>query len=130
MDRFALVAGALAGLVAVAVGAATAHALPDGLDPAAGAWIDTAVRYQMWHALALLGVGLWMRRPAGAARPDRALVAAAAGFALGIPLFCGGLYALALTGNRSVAGIVPVGGLSFLAGWAALVWHGLRRRRE
>jgi len=126
MDRIVLTVAALAALVAVAVGAAAAHALPGGLDPEAGAWIDTAVRYQMWHALALLGVGLWMRRPAdAAARPARALTVAAAGFALGILLFCGGLYLLALTGNRALAAVVPVGGTSFLVGWAALVWHGL-----
>jgi uncharacterized membrane protein YgdD (TMEM256/DUF423 family) len=108
--------------VAVACGAFGAHALRGRLDPEmTGVW-QTAVQYHVWHALALMGVGLLLlQRPAAAG-----LRAAAWLFAAGIVLFSGSLYALALTGTRGVGAITPFGGVAFLAGWAALGWTAWR----
>jgi len=78
---------------------------------------EVGVRYQMYHALALLAVGsVAGRLPAGAV--------AAAGwlFVAGTVLFSGSLYALALTGHRWLGAVTPLGGAAFLAGWAALAW--------
>ncbi|MHA1568252.1 MAG: DUF423 domain-containing protein [Alphaproteobacteria bacterium] len=130
MARFALIFAALSGLLAIAAGSGVAHSFPEGLDPKARAWFDTAIRYQMWHALALFGTALLMRLTEERADgPTRALTLSAAGFALGTVLFCGGLYLLALTGIRAFAMVMPLGGLSFIAGWAALAWFGLRSTR-
>jgi len=77
---------------------------------------ETAVRYQMFHALAIVMVGLI------AARLDGWLVRAAGWlFAAGIVLFSGSLYVLALSGVTILGAITPIGGLAFLAGWACLV---------
>jgi uncharacterized membrane protein YgdD (TMEM256/DUF423 family) len=117
--RFALIFGASAGLLAVALGAFAAHGLEKRLDVKALAWIETGVRYQMWHALALLGVAALM-----AARPGPGLAVAAIAWPLGMVLFSGALYALAFTGARAFAHIAPLGGTAFLVGWAAMIWYG------
>ena len=119
MLRFALIFGASAGLLAVALGAFAAHGLEKRLDEKALAWIETGVRYQMWHALALLGCAALM-----AARPGPGLAVAAIAWAVGIVLFSGALYALALTGIRTFAHVAPLGGTAFIVGWAAVVWYG------
>ena len=119
MLRFALIFGASAGLLAVALGAFAAHGLEKRLDAKALDWIETGVRYQMWHALALLASAALMT-----AKPGPGLAVAAIAWAVGIVLFSGALYALALTGVRTFAHIAPLGGISFLVGWAALIWHG------
>jgi uncharacterized membrane protein YgdD (TMEM256/DUF423 family) len=77
---------------------------------------ETGVRYQMYHALALIAVGL-----AGALLPNperRLLLGAAWGFVCGTLLFSGSLYALALTGLRGLGAVTPAGGLAFIGGWA------------
>jgi uncharacterized membrane protein YgdD (TMEM256/DUF423 family) len=116
MDRTFLLMAALAGLTGVALGAFGAHGLRDRLSPELLAVFETAVRYQMYHALAIFGVGL-LAAPMGGP-----LVRAAAWlFAAGIILFSGSLYALALTGSTRLGAITPIGGLAFLAGWACLI---------
>jgi uncharacterized membrane protein YgdD (TMEM256/DUF423 family) len=112
---------ALSGFVAVALGAAAAHALKRSLDAQSLDWIETGVRYQAWHAAALLGVAALM-----ALRPAPALGAAAVAFALGTVLFSGSLYALAFSGTRAFAHLAPLGGFGFLVGWAALFWYAIR----
>ncbi len=84
---------------------------------------ETAARYQMYHALALLAVALLRRR--------RSAAAAVAGWAflIGIILFSGSLYALALSGAKWLGMITPAGGVALLVGWAALVFAPVRRRR-
>ena len=119
MLRFTLIFGASAGLLAVTLGAFAAHGFEKRLDEKALAWIETGVRYQMWHALALLGAAALM-----AARPGPGLAIAAIAWAVGIVLFSGALYALAFTGVRSFAHIAPLGGIGFLVGWAAVIWYG------
>ncbi len=76
---------------------------------------ETAARYQMYHALALLGVAWVASRAPGT-------LATGAGwlFLIGTLLFSGSLYALALTGARALGAITPLGGLAFLAGWICL----------
>jgi uncharacterized membrane protein YgdD (TMEM256/DUF423 family) len=107
----ALLAG-VAGASAVLLGAFGAHALQKVLDTRALELWHTAVNYHVWHALALvLAVGL------GAGRSRRVAIAA---FALGIVLFSGSLYALALGAPRWAGIITPFGGLAFIVGWVAL----------
>ncbi len=120
MIRFALIFGASAGLLAVALGAFAAHGLEKRLDEKSLARIETGVRYQMWHALALLGGGALMM-----AKPGPGLTVAAIAWAAGIVLFSGALYALAFTGKRAFAHIAPLGGTAFIVGWAAVVWYGM-----
>ena len=103
---------AVLGLVAVAAGAFAAHGLEARGDMRGAGLIETASRYQAWHALAMLAyVALGARRswPLGL-------------WALGAVLFPGSLYALALGAPGIVAALAPVGGMSLILGWAALAW--------
>lgn len=120
MRLFFVLGSLLAGL-AVALGAFAAHGLRGTLNAADLATFETAVRYQMYHALALLAV-------AGAVARWGAPTAVAAGwlFTVGIALFSGSLYLLVLTGPRWLGAITPLGGVAFLAGWALLAWTALR----
>jgi uncharacterized membrane protein YgdD (TMEM256/DUF423 family) len=107
----ALVIGA-AGASAVLLGAFGAHALRDVLDADHARLWHTAVEYHIWHALALaLAAGLGR---------GRAAVVAKIALALGIVLFSGSLYALALGAPRWTGIITPFGGLAFIIGWMAL----------
>ena len=101
------------GASAVALGAAGAHLLQGTLSTAMLAVWHTAVQYQFWHTLALTLVVVTLPR-------GRARRAARAGFVLGMSLFCGSLYALALGAPRWVGIIKPFGGLAFVCGWIAL----------
>jgi uncharacterized membrane protein YgdD (TMEM256/DUF423 family) len=112
---------ALAGATAVVLGAFGAHALRDSLDEHALTTWHTAVDYQFWHALALLGVGLLARE-----RVTTFLRVAAIAFLVGLVLFCGSLYLLALGAPRGVGAITPLGGLAFIVGWLALAMHAYR----
>jgi uncharacterized membrane protein YgdD (TMEM256/DUF423 family) len=115
MQRIFLLAGAVAGFVAVAFGAFGAHGLRSRLSPDMLAVFETGVRYHMYHALALLLTA------ALAGRADsRAVVAAGWLFVAGIVLFSGSLYLLAVTGMTMLGAITPFGGVAFLAGWICL----------
>src|SRR5437868_13237812 len=120
MDRTFLLAGAVAGLIAVAFGAFGAHGLRGRLTPDMLAVFETGVRYHMYHALALLLVGALMSRDV--AHAGRAIVAAGWLFVAGIVLFSGSLYLLAVTGVTVLGAITPIGGVAFLAGWALLAY--------
>jgi uncharacterized membrane protein YgdD (TMEM256/DUF423 family) len=116
--RLALVLGAVLAFLAVALGAFGAHALKGRLSPDDAAIWQTAVHYHGWHALALLACGFVLQ-----ARPDAgAVVVAAWLFVAGVALFGGSLYALALGAPRGAGAVTPVGGIAFLAGWAAFAW--------
>ncbi|HEX7048777.1 MAG TPA: DUF423 domain-containing protein [Longimicrobiales bacterium] len=121
MDRVFFIIGSIAGLLGVALGAIGAHALEGRLTPDRLDTFELAARYQLYHALALLAVGLAATR-----WTSGALTAAGWLFTLGILLFSGSLYLLALGGPRPVAFITPLGGLSFLAGWALLAYAAWR----
>jgi uncharacterized membrane protein YgdD (TMEM256/DUF423 family) len=111
--RLALVLGSLAMALAVALGAFGAHALKARLSPDMLDVWRTGVTYHAWHALALVAAGLLMLHvPASAS-----LRAAAWLFVVGIVLFAGSLYALALGGPKGVGAITPFGGLAFIVGW-------------
>jgi uncharacterized membrane protein YgdD (TMEM256/DUF423 family) len=110
--RLWLILAGLNGVAAVGFGAYAAHGLPDA--PGAARFVDTASRYQIYHALALLAV-------ACLPRPGGRFVALAGGlFAAGCVLFSGSLYVMALTGLPSVR-LVPLGGLAFVLGWFCIV---------
>lgn len=116
MDRTFLLIGALAGFIGVAFGAFGAHALRSRLSPDMLAVFETGVRYQMYHAFAVLIVAL------ASARLDGWLMRAAGwAFTAGIVLFSGSLYVLALTGVTTFGAITPLGGLGFLIGWGLLI---------
>ena len=115
MDRNFLLFGAVFGFLGVAFGAFGAHALRARLSPDMLAVFETGVRYQMYHALALLLVAAIIPRLGG-----WLVVAAGWLFTAGIVLFSGSLYLLALTGVTVLGAVTPVGGLAFLAGWACL----------
>ena len=107
--------GAIFGFLGVAAGAFGAHGLRGRLAADLLEVFETGARYQLIHALALVGVGL--ARGRFAARP---LAIAGASFAIGIVLFSGSLYALALSGVRLWGAVTPLGGVGFLVGWTAL----------
>ncbi len=110
---FWLRAGSVLGFLGVALGAFGAHRLREKLTAlGTSATYQTAVQYHMYHALALLALGLL---PAG-----RATTVAGWSFLAGVLLFSGSLYALALSGVKALGMITPFGGLAFLVGWAAL----------
>ncbi len=118
MARLWIGLGALAGLLAVAVAAVVAHALPGA---AARAVAQSAVQMQGWHALALLGTGLW------APRGGRLADLAGAAFLLGLLAFCGALYALAFAGLHA-GKLAPTGGVLLMLGWALLGLSAIRAR--
>src|SRR6478609_11510355 len=116
MDKTFVFVGALLGAVGVGFGAFGAHGLRGRLSPDMLAVFETGVRYQMYHAFALLMTALalarfdgWLLRTAGWL------------FTAGIVLFSGSLYALALSGVTVLGAITPIGGLAFLAGWACFI---------
>lgn len=120
MQRLWIALGSLAGLTAVAMAALAAHGA-DWLDPPALRMLRNALEMHGWHALALLACGLWA--PLGGRLVDWA----GAAFALGLLLFCGGVYALALAGLH-LAMLAPIGGTLLMLGWALLGVSTLRRR--
>ena len=123
MDRVFLVAGSLSAFLAVALGAFGAHGLEGRLSPADLETFQVAARYQMYHALALLFLGLALERWPGA-------LGTWAGWAFlgGSLIFSGSLYTLVLTGVRGLGAVTPIGGLVLLAGWALSALHLLQSR--
>jgi uncharacterized membrane protein YgdD (TMEM256/DUF423 family) len=111
--------------LATVCGAFGAHALK-GLLPAERLQVwDTAVRYNFFQALGLIGVGLTLRAlegGAGVSRSAAALRAAAALIVSGIILFSGSLYALALGAPRAFGVLTPLGGLAWIAAWLLFAW--------
>jgi uncharacterized membrane protein YgdD (TMEM256/DUF423 family) len=114
-------AGAVLAGLAVAAGAFGAHWLRNRLAPGDLAIYETAARYQMYHSLALLLAGVMPAR-----RSPRILRAGCRLFLAGILLFSGSLYALALSGQRWLGALTPLGGAAFLAGWACLALAAFR----
>jgi uncharacterized membrane protein YgdD (TMEM256/DUF423 family) len=122
LARYFLSLAAASGFLAVALGAFGAHALRGYLDTRAEAIFETAVLYHFVHTLVLLMVAVLCRGPA----PGRTLQGAGVAFTLGIALFSGSLYLLAITGSRWLGIITPFGGVSFLVGWLLLLTWSLR----
>jgi uncharacterized membrane protein YgdD (TMEM256/DUF423 family) len=113
---FLLIAAILSGL-AVAAGAFASHGLKDKLTEGAILVFETATRYQMYHALALISVALLLSRTE---LPQPTLVASGWLFIAGIALFSGSLYVLSFTGIKVLGAITPLGGVAFLVGWGCL----------
>lgn len=115
MARTWVIIAAINGFVSVAAGAFGAHALKKRLEPELLDIFEVGVRYQMYHALALLAAA-WMI----AQYPSRAAVGSAWCFLAGIVIFSGSLYVLSLSGVRWLGAITPIGGVLFLVGWLLL----------
>ncbi|MBZ5498018.1 MAG: DUF423 domain-containing protein [Acidobacteriia bacterium] len=117
MERTFAVVGALSAFMAVAAGAFGVHSLRQKLPPDMLAIFETATRYQIYHAFALLAVawavGRW---------PGSILQFSGWCFVAGTVLFSGSLYTMALSGDRSLGAITPMGGAAFLLGWLAFAW--------
>ena len=113
-SRRLLAVGALLAGLAVLLGAFGAHALKATLGAEALGWWNTAVQYQMWHALAVVGLGLSgivrFRLPAWA-------------LAGGAVVFSGTLYAMALGAPSWLGAVTPVGGAAMIVGWGLLAWR-------
>lgn len=121
MDRLFFAAGAIAGFLAVALGAFGAHALKTRLSPEMLNIFEVGVRYHFYHALALLAVAWACSR-----WPGSLTVASGWLFIIGIVIFSGSLYLLTFSGLRWFGAITPVGGLAFLAGWVCLLVAALK----
>jgi uncharacterized membrane protein YgdD (TMEM256/DUF423 family) len=120
-ERLFVALGALSAFIAVAAGAFGAHGLKARLAPDLLAVFEVAVRYQMYHALALFvcagALGKW---------PGTLALSAGWLFVAGTLVFSGSLYALSLTGVRWLGAITPIGGLALLAGWLCLAGAAMR----
>jgi uncharacterized membrane protein YgdD (TMEM256/DUF423 family) len=126
-SRWVLCAGAGLALLAVILGAFAAHGLKTVLDSQQLALFETASRYQMYHALALLVVGVMLTNP----QFSRSLLKLTAlAFILGIILFSGSLYLLALAGVSWFGAITPVGGIALLSGWLMMMVAALKPVRQ
>lgn len=116
MSQLLLIIAAIYGAVAVALGAFAAHGLKSRLSEQLLTVFQTGVTYQFYHTLALLLAGLWLRFA-----PSPWVAAAGIFWALGVVLFSGSLYALALTSIKWFGPITPLGGLLFILGWICLL---------
>jgi len=116
-----LAVGAIAGAIGVALGAFGAHALKSRVTEDLLAVFEVGVRYQMYHALALLAVA-W----AAGRWPGNWINASGWLFVAGILFFSGSLYLMTLTGARWLGAVTPIGGLCFIVGWIALAIAALR----
>jgi uncharacterized membrane protein YgdD (TMEM256/DUF423 family) len=121
--RWCVLVASVALAAAVALGAFGAHAFKTRLAPDALAVYQTAVQYHFWHALGLLGVGVLMVQWPTA----QGLAWAAWLLIVGLLLFSGSLYLLALTGERWLGALTPIGGVAFVAAWLVLAWVAVTR---
>jgi uncharacterized membrane protein YgdD (TMEM256/DUF423 family) len=124
VDRVFITIGALSGFLAVALGAFGAHSLRDRLSSDMLQVFQTGVTYQMYHALALIGVGILLGR--FSVEGSTWLTASGWLFLAGSILFSGSLYLLSLTNTTWLGAITPLGGVAFLLGWLAVaigIWR-------
>ena len=115
MARIFLTIAAIFGGLSVAAGAFASHALKDRLSERALEIFETGAKYQMYHALALLGVALLLSQEA-----QTPLIVAGFAFVTGIIIFSGSLYGLSFSGIKWLGAITPLGGVAFLVGWGCL----------
>lgn len=121
--KIAFMFAALAGALGVVLGAFGAHALRGNIEPRLIETFQTAVQYQLIHALALLLVSLTM----GWLGQSLSLEISAYAFIAGIVLFSGSLYGLVLTEMRWLGPVTPLGGLCLIVGWLSLLVGGFRQ---
>lgn len=117
MTQIFIAIASIFGGLSVAAGAFGSHALKEKLTERSLEIFETGVRYQMYHALALLLVGLLLTR---AATSSPLLLAAGIAFIAGVLIFSGSLYALSLSGVKWLGAITPLGGVAFMVGWLCL----------
>jgi uncharacterized membrane protein YgdD (TMEM256/DUF423 family) len=121
MERIFFTIGSLLAFLGVAAGAFGAHGLRGRVSPELIDVFETAARYHIYHALGLLAVAWAVSR-----WPGTATTAAGWLFLAGVVIFSGSLYLMTFTGMRWLGAITPLGGVAFLAGWAALAWAAWR----
>lgn len=132
MNRFLAAAG-FHGTLGVAFGAWSAHGAEAILTPQAVEWVKTGASYQLWHALALLGVAALLGRQSVEYRAVRLVTISGLAFFLGALLFSGSLYLLALSSALEGAGLhwlvylTPLGGSLLILGWVLLLVAGIRK---
>lgn len=117
MERLFFLVGSISALIAVVLGAFGAHGLKGRLTTDMLNAFEVGVRYQMYHALALLAVAWALSR-----WPRAEVTVAGWLFVAGTIIFSGSLYLLSLTSVRWIGAITPIGGVAFLLGWLSLVW--------
>jgi uncharacterized membrane protein YgdD (TMEM256/DUF423 family) len=123
MIRIWFIWATVLGFLSVALGAFGAHSLKNVLDEYGKAIYEKAVLYQMFHVMALFALGFLQH-----SHQEACFAPAGWGFVLGILFFSGSLYLLAVTGLKWLGAITPLGGVSFLFGWAWLLWTMIRLR--
>jgi uncharacterized membrane protein YgdD (TMEM256/DUF423 family) len=124
LDRLFYICAGIAGFLGVALGAFAAHGLKARLEPDLLAAFETGVRSHLYHAFALCAAAWgWARWP------GRGFVVAGWSFLVGIAIFSGSLYLLALSGERWLGAVTPLGGMAFLVGWLALACGAYRATR-
>ena len=117
MDRVFFIIGALSACVGIAAGAFGAHGLKSHLSPEMLSVFEVGVRYQMYHAFALMAAAWAQTR-----WPSSLVTTGGWLFIIGTVLFSGSLCLLSLSGVRWLGAVTPLGGLAFLAGWVCLAW--------
>ncbi len=118
--------GAMSALLAVALGAFGAHGLKDILSPELMVTYQTAVNYQMWHALGLIGISFVHQQD------QESKLIAWAGWLMffGILLFSGSLYLLVLLNIKELGMLTPIGGISFIVAWALLAIYAAQKQHH
>ena len=112
-----VIVGAVFALFSIALGAFGAHALKSRVSKEMLGVYEKGVRYEMYHSLALIFVGILLRVGVN----SQTIYVAGWLFAIGIVCFSGSLYFLSISGKKSIGVITPLGGLCFLAGWVLIV---------
>ena len=120
--KFYLCFGVFFSFLSVALGAFGAHALKPHLSTKMMAVFNTAVQYQMFHALALLVVGILLHSVVSTNLQAKQIRLAGNLFLVGLVLFCGSLYLLAITGVKILGAVTPFGGLAFVMAWLVLLY--------
>ena len=117
MVKFWFVLATISGFLSVAFGAFGAHLLKNILDEYGKSIYEKALLYQMFHTMALFAVGVMQRFD-----KETSFSIAGWGFFIGIILFSGSLYVMAITGMKWLGAITPIGGVAFLLGWLWVGW--------
>ncbi|MDX2481238.1 MAG: DUF423 domain-containing protein [Desulfuromusa sp.] len=117
MEKIFLILGALSACFGVAAGAFGAHVMKSRLSPEMLSVFEVGIRYQMYHAFALVTVAWVLSR-----WPSPMITTSGWLFVIGTILFSGSLYLLSVSGVKWLGAITPLGGLAFLAGWIFIAW--------
>ena len=125
-NKWLFIAG-LSGFLCVSIGAFAAHGLSKVLEPKELSWIETGVKYQMFHTIAIFAIGI-LQLCRETLVTNKMANFAAGTWAYGILLFSGSLYALALGAGKFLVWVTPIGGTLFLIGWLCLAYGGFKSK--